>query len=481
MNKPDNVRKEPTSRVGQGLESKVAELSVLYEIANLSFEGSLENFAEEAMKKARRLFSIHGFALSEEISGERNCIACERFWDEEDIKKKIEENKDNHFVYKLGEEESLGVLFMEQSDPIDDSERRLYTIFGRQVEDGFALAKNIKERQRAEERNEILDRIFQNAEEGFYIRDSTGKLKFVSESFAEIHGYEQEEMIGEESKKFLTEESKEKVNNLTIEDVEDRWFEIEIETKYGEKKTIRNTIIPTRDENGEIEEVIGIVLDVTDKKVSERRREFLFSLFRQDMNNKLGISTRYLKLLKNSISEENEEIVKKALEANQEAQRYTKIIEKVKKATVEGKSSINLMDTINQILNGLEELSSTMDVDFTIDLKVEDERIKGCPYIGKLLINFIENRVDKSEAEKFVLKSEENKEWIKLIIEDDGKKIPSQTKKHLTKDIYSGETSGMGGPIYFAVREVVRNYDGSIEYGDSSIGGGKIQINLKKI
>lgn len=157
MSNSDNIGEDPTRGMEQkSSKSKVAELSVLYEIANLSFEGSLEDFAEEARKKARRLFSIRGFALLEDISEERTCIACERFWDDEEIKKKIEANKDNQFLYQLGKDEKLGVLFMEQSDPIDDSERRLYTIFGKQVEDGFAIAKNIRDKMKAKEREEFL-------------------------------------------------------------------------------------------------------------------------------------------------------------------------------------------------------------------------------------------------------------------------------------------------------------------------------------
>ncbi|MFW6142507.1 MAG: PAS domain S-box protein, partial [Candidatus Saliniplasma sp.] len=122
-------------------------------------------------------------------------------------------------------------------------------------------------------KNELLTQIFERSEEGFYIRDISGKLTFVNESFADIHGYSQDELIDKESRSFLTDESKKQVEKLGIDDLVDRWVDIEIETKSGQKKTLQNAIFPLRDEDGEIQEIFGIVNDITDKVEAEERLE----------------------------------------------------------------------------------------------------------------------------------------------------------------------------------------------------------------
>ena len=120
-------------------------------------------------------------------------------------------------------------------------------------------------------KNKLLTQIFERSEEGFYIRDLSGKLTFVNEAFAHIHGYSTDEIIGKDSRSFLTEGSKEQVEDLEIDDLVDRWRSVEIETKSGRKKTLHNAIFPLRDEDGEIQEIFGIVKDITKRVEAEER------------------------------------------------------------------------------------------------------------------------------------------------------------------------------------------------------------------
>ncbi len=120
-------------------------------------------------------------------------------------------------------------------------------------------------------KNEVLEQIFEKSEEGFYIREISGELTFVNDAFAEIHGYESEELIGMDSRSLLTQESEKKVEELDFDNLKDRWFGVEIVTKDGKKKNLRNAVFPLKDEKGDMRKVFGISRDITEEKQKEEK------------------------------------------------------------------------------------------------------------------------------------------------------------------------------------------------------------------
>lgn len=138
--------------------------------------------------------------------------------------------------------------------------------------------RHYKTEKSLKRKNKLLSQIFEKAEEGFYIRDLSGELTFVNQAFADMHGYNRNELIGKKSHSLLTEESKEKVSDLKLDNFNDRWQRIKIETKEGNIRTIRNAIFPLENEKGEIQEIFGISYDITEKKRAEERAKEMKSL-----------------------------------------------------------------------------------------------------------------------------------------------------------------------------------------------------------
>ncbi len=122
-------------------------------------------------------------------------------------------------------------------------------------------------------KNKLLIQIFERSQEGFYIRDTSGGIKYVNQAFADIHGYTRDDLIGSDSRELLTEEFRKRLKGIALDDLINGEIEVEIERGDGEVRTIENVIFPLRGRRGEIQDVFGISRDITDKRREEERKE----------------------------------------------------------------------------------------------------------------------------------------------------------------------------------------------------------------
>ena len=169
-----------------------AELAILYEISSLAFSASEEDFAEEAMEKATRLFGVRHFVLLLGSSEHRRLAVSWGFRHVEDIAKKMGRNEPNQFYSAFGDGGELGALFMEQAHSVTDKERRLYTIFARRLED-VLLARHL-EKQRVE--MERVETLFNSIPDPVVVVDKDNRILAASHTWYELSGSDEEKVIG---------------------------------------------------------------------------------------------------------------------------------------------------------------------------------------------------------------------------------------------------------------------------------------------
>jgi signal transduction histidine kinase len=140
----------------------IAELAILHEISSFELLDSEESIGRNTIEKASRLFGIRYFAwLREEEEGQR-VVASWGFRTPADVYAKITGDGLNQFRFSFSK---FGLLFMEHSRPLSDRERRLYTIFARQMEKSLMYAENVTERRQAAEELRSLNRELEHAVE----------------------------------------------------------------------------------------------------------------------------------------------------------------------------------------------------------------------------------------------------------------------------------------------------------------------------
>lgn len=136
--------------------SQEAELAALHEISAMTFPGSYEEFFQDAVMRAARLFGLQRIAFLGERHGDSVFLASFGFSSPSEVQREMENLKDNQCVFPVGEEGELGILFLESPRPVETKEYRLYNLFARKIGETLYLARHLEEK---EKRMEELERL----------------------------------------------------------------------------------------------------------------------------------------------------------------------------------------------------------------------------------------------------------------------------------------------------------------------------------
>ncbi len=169
----------------------------------------------------------------------------------------------------------------EERGYFDETDLELAEILVNHAAEAIKRLRYEEELKRSKKRFETL---ISKAQEGIYIRDLDGKMTYVNEKFADIHGYDREEIIGKKSWDLLHPDSKKELENSYEYDKDsvelDTPEEIKIVRKDGTIRTLKNLTSVIETDEGK-REVLGFVHDITERRVREeelKRKEERFRL-----------------------------------------------------------------------------------------------------------------------------------------------------------------------------------------------------------
>lgn len=209
------------------------------------------------------------------------------------------------------------------------------------------------------------------------------------------------------------------------------------------------------------------------------REEFLHSLLRHDVRNKSVLVQGYLDLAEEyDLAEEVEEYIKRSKNVTENGM---KIIDKVRKLRkIEEKDStkkVRIKSILNRVISDYDEELKQQDIN--LKLEGEEKTVEGGTLLEDLFSNLIENSIQHSNCSKIKIKIHSEKDECIITVEDDGKGIKDEEKDRIFEKGYNyGEGGGTGLGMYI-VKEVVDNYNGSIDVYDSETGGARFDLHLK--
>ncbi len=160
----------------------------------------------------------------------------------------------------------------------DETDLELAEILINHAAEAINRLRYEEELKRSKKRFETL---ISKAQEGIYIRDLDGKITYVNEKFADIHGYDRDELIGKRSSNLLHPDSRKEFESLEEYDNGSLNMpeEIKIVRKDGETRYVSNIISIIESDEGK-KEVFGLVRDITERKENEEKIEHLNNLLR---------------------------------------------------------------------------------------------------------------------------------------------------------------------------------------------------------
>lgn len=217
------------------------------------------------------------------------------------------------------------------------------------------------------------------------------------------------------------------------------------------------------------------------REEAEQREEFLHSLLRHDVRNKLQIVVGYLELMEDhDVPKELKDYIAKAQKGAREG---TDIIEKVRslrKAQDEEVRAVKIDSTIYGAVDQIENLAEEEDMKIDVECPEKGCKCMGGSLLDRVFYNIIENSVQHSDGSKIRIRGRIGEDKIKCIIEDDGKGIPEEERDRIFNRGYTTDEERGTGLGMFLVKKLLEIYGGSIKVKDSKLGGARFDVHLQK-
>lgn len=243
----------------------ISELLTLYEIAGFTgFEG-YEELMQQIIEKLSRLLGTRRIALLVRKGGKEEYLGYWGFSGEEEIWKRLKEEREKSFIYNLGNG-SLGFLYLEQQTSPSSRDKRLLNIFASRIE--HIVEKEImkeKIKKSEQEREVILDSIL----EYMVFLDTEQRILWANRAAAEAAGLRPEQLEGRYCYEIWHRRKKacESCPVLGVLKTGEPG-EGNVVSPSGRALIVRG--YPLKNQKGEIEGVIEVVMDITEHKRAEK-------------------------------------------------------------------------------------------------------------------------------------------------------------------------------------------------------------------
>ncbi len=347
----------------------------------------------------------------------------------------------------------------------------------------LSVARDISNRKEMEEKLHLTDFSLNHASLEVYWITPEGKFVYANETTSNRLEYSREELknmhvwdIDPDHGEEIREERWEK-----LKEEKTMTFESEHETKSGEvyPVEITNHYIEFRGEEYEF----AFAKDITGLKKAKKRNDFLNTLLRQDLGAQYQIVQGYLQLLKDEldISKKHEEYLEKSIKSSKKADEILTLAKKLEEIEeTDWTDEKDITKDMNSAIENISDLIEEKGIEIEKDYPKNISKVRGDYSLNTLLTHLLITRIQLGKCNRIRIVAEKKEENILLRIEDDGKQLPKEVKKIFTGEIYTGETSGIGGVRYYMLREIAKHNKAKIEVKDSDLDGACFNIQLEK-
>ncbi|MFW9994773.1 MAG: ATP-binding protein [Candidatus Odinarchaeota archaeon] len=231
---------------------------------------------------------------------------------------------------------------------------------------------------------------------------------------------------------------------------------------------------------------LGIITtNFTARKKAEEVAEFLHSLLRHDITNKLAVINGYLSLLERSrLSEKQKEFTSIARRGCDEGLNLiSKInsLRKIDQGMMEEIKKTDLVRVVEDVVEGQAGRATDSGMKIELERSRKKIEVQGGVLLKELFNNLIENSIIHSRGTILRIKVEEQGNLVNVLLEDNGKGISDTTKEKIFRRGFKGTDSKGTGLGLFLAKAIIETYGGSITVKDSELGGARFDVTLKRV
>jgi PAS domain S-box-containing protein len=250
----------------------------------------------------------------------------------------------------------------------------------------------------------------------------------------------------------------------------------------GEVRWIEARISGIADDDGDLIQIIGIAVDITERKRREQKIEVLTRLLRHDIYNDMTVILGWLETLRDSVTGNQRSLVDRAQSASQHVIELTEIArEYVDVVTDEDEFSlrpVTASSTLHEELEAAQLLYPEASIDVEGDFVTE--LVRGNELLGSVFRNVLNNAVQHNDSEnpRVTVSMTANEGTVVVRIADNGPGIPPEQKETLFEQRVpddDGSATGMGLHLCW---KTVSGFGGDIWIEDNEPTGTVVCIEL---
>ncbi|MFW5911897.1 MAG: PAS domain S-box protein [Candidatus Hadarchaeota archaeon] len=383
-------------------------------------------------------------------------------------------DKEEKYVTPNGEEKWVSTTKV----PLYDSEGSVMGMMGISRD----ITKRKERRREVERERNLLDSMLKNFPASIYIKNKEGEHIRISKMLEKrLKERGVEEVIGKTDEELYPEQVSDYEEDLEVMEKEEPVINREDESEHPERGKVYNLIskAPIYNEDGEVRGLVGLNLDVTDRKEVEKRMRFLHSVLRHDVRNKAQITEGYLELLKETeLSEEQKEMVNKALNSAREGVDMIEKIRVLRELDEIEREEVDIAPLVQEAVDENRALAGDRGIE--IEFEGCECVVEGGQLLKRIFSNLVENSIVHANCDLIMVNIESDDKECIIRVEDDGIGVPDSEKDRIFDKGMKSEVSGGSGLGLYLVREIAKSYGGRVDLEDSNLGGAKFVVRLNR-
>jgi PAS domain S-box-containing protein len=346
------------------------------------------------------------------------------------------------------------------------------------------IGRDISERNERERRLRTFREAVENAGRMIYWMDSSGTVEYVNPALEAKTKCDASELVGERTFPLADKAQPDTlVDDMlnTLADEETWQAEFTFRRNDGEGRTIDQTVKPVFND-GEVERLVGVAGDVTEKKRRKQQLSVLQRILRHDLRNNLNVILLSVQL---AMREATNDAVKQRLDGAEQTIRETlslsRDVKRFEQAFKSGEIDDRIVDLVELTREQLATLRAEQtDVDLSVDLS-GTARVVTNDLLERAIRNVLRNAVEHNDSDTpmvtVTLHRRPDPGEIELRIADNGPGIPDETVEILNAE-QEDQIDHLSGFGLWAVHWVVTLSGGRLEFADNEPRGTVVKLVL---
>lgn len=251
----------------------------------------------------------------------------------------------------------------------------------------------------------------------------------------------------------------------------------------GTTRWVHTRHVPVRDEDGNLQHIVGLCTDITEQKRREIEFEALSRVLRHDIRNDLGVILGWGEMLEPHVTDEGAEYFEKIINSAEHIVELTEIAKDYAE-TVTREEELEVKPvSLDSILR--KEIALRDDFFPNAEFRVTEIPVVNVSANGMLssvFRNLLNNAVQHNDAENPVVEitCELRDEDVIVRVADNGPGIPADVGDSLFQEGMKGiDSSGTGMGLYL-VHTLVEQYEGDVWITDNSPRGTVFHVRLPR-